>query len=87
MIEPLKRKKYLPMYLQRNFPEINFSEKKERKDNEHNSVYCKYHLCIKVKCYMCIYIEYLWRETQETNDCRLPVGMRNWETDHSGVKT
>ena len=31
----LKRKKYLPMYLQRNFPEINFSEKKERKDNEH----------------------------------------------------
>lgn len=29
---------------------------------------------------MCIYIEYLWRETQETNDCKLPVGMRsgNW---------
>ena len=36
---------------------------------------------------MCIYIEYLWRETQETNDCRLPVGMRIWETDCSGVKT
>ena len=36
---------------------------------------------------MCIYIEYLWRETQETNDCRLPIGTRTWEPDCSGVKT
>lgn len=87
MIEPLKRKKYLPMYLERNFPEIHFSEKKREKTNEHNSVYGMYHFCIKVKCYMCIYIEYLWRETQETNDCRLPVGMRTREPYCSGVKT
>ena len=39
MIEPLKRKKYLPVYLERNFPEIHFSEKKKEK-RQMNTIVC-----------------------------------------------
>lgn len=46
-----------------------------------------YHLCIKVECCMCIYIGYLWRETQEMNDCGLPVGNGTQELDCGGVKS
>lgn len=40
MIEPLKRKKYLPMYLERNFPEINFSEKKKERKKTMSTIVC-----------------------------------------------
>ena len=46
-----------------------------------------FHLCIKVKCNMYIYIEYLQRETQETYDCGLPLGKETQELECSGIKT
>ena len=80
------------MHVEGNFSEIDFSEKKKekrKKEKAMSTTVCMvlYHLCITVECYMCIYVEYLWRETQEMDDCGLPVGKGTQELDCGGVKS